>query len=251
VQRIYFSLYYETEATKNHGSTEFHPSRQETNPKGVHRAVHSSGQEIHGAQDSLKCFIFENNLHDDFKFKKELELRVARDKSDLLTRVQPYINYEEKRLAENALKSKQSGKSGDNKRCNDDDKAKNQRTRFSDYTLLNSSREIILCECLNIEFKVAGIKAPQPLKECSRTDMTKYRRYHPTRGHDTEQFRKDSFRESFARGSLKRSLEGPESITNFLTSLGGLNIPHNFRESLARGQEDTASLRKGCRLAWE
>jgi len=66
-----------------------------------------AGVEVHGAQDNLKCFIFENNLRVDCKFKEELGLRAARDMSDLLTRVQPYINYEEKRLAYDTIKRKQ------------------------------------------------------------------------------------------------------------------------------------------------
>jgi len=60
-----------------------------------------------------------------------LGLRAARDTSDLLTHVQIYINYEEKRLAEEALKSKQLGKGGDDKWCTDNDIMKGQQLRFN------------------------------------------------------------------------------------------------------------------------
>lgn len=66
--------------------------------------------ESHDVQNNLKFFIFENSLRDDSNFKDELGLREARDMSDFLTRVQPYINYEEKRIVEETLKIKQSGK---------------------------------------------------------------------------------------------------------------------------------------------
>jgi len=38
-----------------------------------------------------------------------------------------------------------------------------------------------------MKFRVAGIKAPQSLKESSRTDKAKYCRYHRSQGHDTEE----------------------------------------------------------------
>ena len=72
--------------------------------------------------------------------------------NDLLTRVQQYINCEEKRLAEEALKNKQSDKGNDDKRCSHGEKWKNQCAHFNDYTPLNSSRETIIHECLNTEF---------------------------------------------------------------------------------------------------
>lgn len=63
--------------------------------------------EVHGTHDGLKCFIFESNLRDDCKFKEESGLRAAKDMNDLLTRAQPYINYEENKLVEEALRNKQ------------------------------------------------------------------------------------------------------------------------------------------------
>jgi len=66
-----------------------------------------AGVKVQGAHDGLKCFIFDSNLRDDCKFKEELGLRAAKDMNDLLlTRTQSYINYEEKKLAEEAIRNK-------------------------------------------------------------------------------------------------------------------------------------------------
>ena len=103
-----------------------------------------AGVEILGAHDGLKCFIFESNLREDCKFKKELGLQAAKDMNDLLTCAQPYINYEEKKLAEEALKSKHSNKEGNDGRRSDGEKSKGSHPHPRDYTPLNASRETIL-----------------------------------------------------------------------------------------------------------
>ena len=82
--------------------------------------------------------------------------------NNLLTHIQPYINYEAKRIVEETLKNNQSRKSGNKKRRND--KTKSRHSRFTDYTPLYSLWQLILRECLNAKFKEAGIKAPQPLR---------------------------------------------------------------------------------------
>jgi len=43
----------------------------------VERFTHE-GVEFYGEHDNLKCFIYENNLHDDYKFKEELGHRANR-----------------------------------------------------------------------------------------------------------------------------------------------------------------------------
>lgn len=47
--------------------------------------------------------------------------------NDLLMRAQPYINYEEKKLMEEAHKNKQSNKTGDDRRINNNEKARDSR----------------------------------------------------------------------------------------------------------------------------
>ena len=103
-----------------------------------------AGVEVPGAYERLKFFIFESKLRDDCKFKEELEIREAKDMNDLLTRAQLYINYKKKKLAEEEIRSKQSNKASNDRRCSDDEKTKGSRHHPRDYTLLKASRETIL-----------------------------------------------------------------------------------------------------------
>jgi len=68
MQRIYIPLYREAQTAEDHGRIKRHCPRQERNIEGVCRTFQSGGVRVHGAQDSLKCFIFES------KFKEELGL---------------------------------------------------------------------------------------------------------------------------------------------------------------------------------
>jgi len=70
--------------------------KKETLKEYVERFTRA-GVEVSRAHHGMKFFIFESNP------KEELGLRAAKDMNDLLTRAQPYINYEEKKLAEEAL----------------------------------------------------------------------------------------------------------------------------------------------------
>jgi len=145
------------------------------------------GVKVQCAHAGLKCFIFESNLRDDCKLKEELGLQAATDMNDLLTRVQPYINYKENKLAEEALRKKLSNKVGDDRHRGNNKQTRGSRLRFKNYNPLNMSQETILQECFNTEFKEDDIKSPQLLKESTRTDKTKYCHYHWSRGHDTKE----------------------------------------------------------------
>jgi hypothetical protein len=54
-------------------------------------------------------------------FKEKLGLKEQRDMSELLTRAQPCINYDEKLCEEEVEKDKSFWKNGDQKRRKDDD----------------------------------------------------------------------------------------------------------------------------------
>jgi len=56
--------------------------KKETLEEYVERFIRES-VEVWSANDKLKCFIFENNLHDKWKFKEELGLNEARDMNKL------------------------------------------------------------------------------------------------------------------------------------------------------------------------
>lgn len=70
--------------------------------------------------------------------------------NDLLTHAQLYINYEEKKLEEEALRSKQSNKTSNDGRRSDNEKTRGSRPYPRDYTPLNAWRETILRE-INLE----------------------------------------------------------------------------------------------------
>jgi len=75
--------------------------KKETLREYVERFTRAS-VEIQSAHDGLKCFIFKSNLHDYCKFKEDLGVRAAKDMNNLPTCAQPYTNYEEKKLMEEA-----------------------------------------------------------------------------------------------------------------------------------------------------
>lgn len=74
------------------------------------------------------------------------------------------------------------------------------------YTPLSSSRETILRECLDKEFKEAGITSPKPLGETVKTDKTRYCRYHQSCGHNTDDCYQlhDAIEEIIRNGKLVR-----------------------------------------------
>jgi len=93
-----------------------------------------AGVEVSSTHVRLKCFIFESNLRDDGKIKEELGLRATKDRNDLLTRTQTYVNYVEKKLVEEALRSRQSNKASNDERRSNGDKTKGTRPQPRDYT---------------------------------------------------------------------------------------------------------------------
>ncbi|MCI02903.1 hypothetical protein A2U01_0023937, partial [Trifolium medium] len=80
----------------------------------------------------------------------------------------------------------------------------NGRGGYPEYTPLNTSREKILHDCLNAEFADAGIRPPREIRENSRTDKSKFCRYHKSVGHDTEDCiqLKDAIEELIKMGKL-------------------------------------------------
>ncbi|MCI39165.1 hypothetical protein A2U01_0060396 [Trifolium medium] len=52
------------------------------------------------------------------------------------------------------------------------------RVGYNEYTPLNTPREKILQECINVEFADAGIHPPKELTESPRTEKSKFCKYH-------------------------------------------------------------------------
>ncbi|XP_058766541.1 uncharacterized protein LOC131640151 [Vicia villosa] len=59
--------------------------------------------------------------------------------------------------------------------------------RFNDYTPLKVSREKILAECINAEFRNSNIRPPKPNPSRPGTDKSKYCKYHKSHGHLTDE----------------------------------------------------------------
>lgn len=57
----------------------------------------------------------------------------------LLTHTQLHINYEEKKLVEEAFRSKQSNMTDNDRRRGNNEKVRGSRLRFTDYFSLNAS----------------------------------------------------------------------------------------------------------------
>ncbi|MCI27736.1 hypothetical protein A2U01_0048936, partial [Trifolium medium] len=62
--------------------------------------------EVKGEDDRLNYLIFEKGLRSETMFKEKLALKVPKIMSELLVRAHPYINYEEKLLANKVEKGK-------------------------------------------------------------------------------------------------------------------------------------------------
>ncbi|MCI16582.1 hypothetical protein A2U01_0037726, partial [Trifolium medium] len=138
--------------------------------------------EVKGTNGKLKCYIFENGLMHDTKFKEKMGLKEPKYMQDLLSRAQCYINYEEKMLEERVEKNKNPPKG--ERKDKEDRRRKTPRGNYIDYTSLNASRETLLQEWANAEFAEAEIRPPREIRENPRTDTTKLCRFHRSAGHD-------------------------------------------------------------------
>ncbi|MCH81098.1 hypothetical protein A2U01_0001877 [Trifolium medium] len=87
--KLLISFHSTESPTQNHGFTQQHPH------SNIERFTKEANK-VKGANDKLKCYIFENGLRHDTKFKEKLGLKEPKDMQDLLSHAQCYINYEEK-----------------------------------------------------------------------------------------------------------------------------------------------------------
>lgn len=69
----------------------------------------------------------------------------------------------------------------------DIDMHKGPRDVVYEYTLLNTSRKIILEKYANTEIKNVGVKYPHYMKESSQTDKSKFYRLHKSHMHKTNE----------------------------------------------------------------
>ena len=126
--------------------------------------------------DNMKKYLLERGLCPRSDFAKVVGIETPATLDSLLLKAQAYIQYEEKEAANSARESRhrESAKSsrneepsiscrGEKKRedkSRDSKDYKGSDVRFHDYTPLTTSRECILPECANSEFKQAGVCFP-------------------------------------------------------------------------------------------
>jgi hypothetical protein len=140
--------------------------------------------------------------------------------AQLLAKAEPYIQYEEQEMADSLRQgqteeerprretnnpSRETGqKDGGRKRG---DKPWGPPSMFSVYHPLNASREHILAECYDTEFREGNIKFPKQVPAKPEQDKTKWCRYHRAHGHVTEECiqLKDAIEALIRQGKLGRS----------------------------------------------
>ena len=180
--------------------------------------------------DDMKKYLLERGLRPRSDFAKAVGIETPDALDAFLLRAQAYIQYEEKEAANSARDSRHqenarslrhedsstSRRGGDKRR---DDRPRESREHkglsggFHDYTPLTVSREKILTECTNSEFKQAGVCFPKQLPTRSNTDKTKYCRFHKSHDHNTEDciHLKDAIEILIRDGHLKQFTKGKEA----------------------------------------
>ncbi|XP_058723609.1 uncharacterized protein LOC131595302 [Vicia villosa] len=152
--------------------------------------------------DHMKRYLLERGLLPDSDFKKAIKIEKVCTMDALLLKDQAYIAYVE---GEAAVKKGSRGNDATRSSsqdyslsCRGNEKRKDDRPRdnkeqrgpagqFNDYTPLITSRERILTECKNTEFKNSNVRPPKPNPTRPGTDKSKYCKYHKSHGHLTDE----------------------------------------------------------------
>ena len=137
----------------------------------------------------MKKYLLERGLCPRSDFAKAVGIETLATLDSLLLKAQAYIQYEEKEAANSARESRNRESARPSK--NDEpstsrrgEKKREDRSRdpkdykgsagcFHDYTPLTTSRERILSECANSEFKQAGVRFPPQTPSKPGTDKSK------------------------------------------------------------------------------
>ena len=152
--------------------------------------------------DNMKKYLLERGLRPYIDFSKAVGIETPATLNSPLLKAQAYIQYKEKETDNNVKESRhtESAKSlkndepstshrGEKKRedmSHDSKDYKESAGHFHDYTPLTTSRERILSECANSEFKQVGVRLPRQTPSKLGTDKSKYCRFHKSHRHNTE-----------------------------------------------------------------
>ncbi|KAK2397452.1 hypothetical protein QL285_059022 [Trifolium repens] len=162
--------------------------------------------------DDMKRYLLARGLRPRTDFAKAVGIEKPRTLAQLLAKVEPYIQYEGQEMAD-ALRQgrteeapprqdthkpprdaghRDGGRYGQKDGQRDGGRRRGDKPRgppslFTVYTPLNASREHILIECYDTEFKEGNIKFPKPGTAKPGQDKSKWCRYHRAHGHVTEE----------------------------------------------------------------
>ncbi|XP_058760264.1 uncharacterized protein LOC131633581 [Vicia villosa] len=152
--------------------------------------------------DYMKRYLLERGLLPGSEFRKAIKIEKMRSMNAILKRAQAFISFEEGEAAAvkasrgNGVTRSSSQDPSAAPRANDrkrDDRSRDTKERrgpagrFNDYTPLKVSREKILAECINAEFRNSNIRPPKPNPSRPGTDKSKYCKYHKSHGHLTDE----------------------------------------------------------------
>src|SRR3954468_9839273 len=171
--------------------------------------------------DYMKRYLLEQGLLPGSDFKKAIKIEKVHSMNALLRKAKAFIDFEEgEAAAVKASRGSDAARSsnledpgsrrGQDKRRDDRSRDVKERRgpagRFNDYTPLNASREKILNDCQNAEFKKSNIRPPKSNPTRPGTDKSKYCKYHKSHGHLTDQciHLKDAIETLIKEGHLVR-----------------------------------------------
>ncbi|XP_058766513.1 uncharacterized protein LOC131640126 [Vicia villosa] len=152
--------------------------------------------------DYMKRYLLERGLLPGSELRKAIKIEKMRSMNAILKRAQAFISFEEGEAAAvkasrgNGVTRSSSQDPSSAPRANErkrDDRSRDTKERrgpagrFNDYTPLKVSREKILAECINAEFRNSNIRPPKPNPSRPGTDKSKYCKYHKSHGHLTDE----------------------------------------------------------------
>ncbi|XP_058726190.1 uncharacterized protein LOC131597513 [Vicia villosa] len=150
----------------------------------------------------MKRYLLERGLLPGSDFKKAIKIEKVHTMNALLRKAQAFIDFEEGEAAaikasrgNDAARSSNYENSGSRRghekrrddRSHDAKERRGPAGRFNDYTPVNASREKILAECKNTDFKNSSIRPPKSNPARPGTDKSKYCKYHKSHGHLTKE----------------------------------------------------------------
>lgn len=144
---------------------------------------------VKDVSNDMKRYLFEQGLHEGSLLWQEIRLRKGNYVNEILRRAESFIIYEDDLKADKIIEKTL----GDNQQQREDRSRKDRERdpsasggRTGSYMPLNTSRNRILEQCINVEFQDPGVRWPKPKQDNLNADKNKYCKFHKACGHYTE-----------------------------------------------------------------